>query len=65
MIVQLFKPNFENKRFMVILGDGREVHFGDDRYQNYTIHKYEGRKRLYILCHQKNEIWNDTKTAGF
>ena len=50
---------------MVVFENGSTVHFGDDRYQNYTMHKDEGRKRLYIIRHQKNEDWNDIKTPGF
>ena len=50
---------------MVVSQKGREVHFGDDRYQNYTMHKNEGRKRLYIIRHQKNEDWNDITSPGF
>ena len=65
MLIQLFKSNLKNKRYMVVFENGSTVHFGDDRYQNYTMHKDEGRKRLYIIRHQKNEDWNDIKTPGF
>ena len=65
MIVQLFKSNLKNKRHMVVFENGSVVHFGDDRYQNFTMHKDEGRKRLYIIRHQKNEDWNDMTTPGF
>ncbi len=49
---------------MVVFDNGSVVHFGDDRYQNYTIHKDPNRKRLYIIRHQKNEDWNDIKTPA-
>ncbi len=65
MLLQLFKSTLKNKRYKIILGDGSAVHFGDDRYQNYTMHKDPNRKRLYILRHQKNEDWNDIKTPAF
>ncbi len=50
---------------MVVFENGSVVHFGDDRYQNFTMHKVPNRKRLYILRHQKNEDWNDIKTPAF
>lgn len=65
MIVYIFKSNLKNKRYMVVFEDRSVVHFGDDRYQNYTMHKDEGRKRLYIIRHEKNENWKDIKTPGF
>ena len=65
MIVQLFKSDKKDKRFKIILGDGSVVHFGDQRYQNYTMHRDSDRKRLYIIRHQKNEDWDDIKTPAF
>jgi hypothetical protein len=67
MLIQLFKSNLKNKRYKVVFENGSVVHFGDDRYQNYTMHKDEGRKRLYIIRHEKNEDWTKSgiKTAGF
>ncbi len=73
MIVQLFKSTYcstlkstsKNKRFMVILGDGSVVHFGDDRYQIFTMHKDQNRKRLYNIRHTKNENWIDITTPAF
>ncbi len=43
------------------------MHFGDTRYQNFTVHKNEGRKRLYIPVtrQERYENWHDMKTAGF
>ena len=40
------------------------VHFGAVGYDDYTIHKDEKRKELYIKRHQKNEKWDDPLTAG-
>ena len=50
---------------MAILGDGSRIQFGSPEYENFTMHKDEGRKRLYIIRHQKNENWNDITTPGF
>ena len=41
------------------------VKFGSVDYEDYTIHKDDERKRLYIERHQKNENWNDPSTSGF
>ncbi len=65
MIVLLFKSDKKDKRFKEILGDGSVVHFGSPEYENFTIHKDEGSKRLYNLRHQKNEDWNDMTTPAF
>ena len=67
MIVQLFKSDKKDKRFKVILGDGSVVNFGSPEYENFTMHKDEGRKRLYIIRHEKNEDWTKSgiKTAGW
>ena len=63
--IKLFKSDRKDKRFKVVLGDGSVVHFGSPEHQNFTIHKDEGRKRLYIIRHSANENWNDIRTAGF
>lgn len=56
------------KRFMAsfLLDNGKTkiVHFGDPNYENFTIHKDEKRKELYIKRHEKNENWNNPTTAG-
>ena len=41
--------------------------FGASIYQDYTIHKDEGRRQRYISRHKKTEDWtaNDIQTAGF
>ena len=41
--------------------------FGDSRFSDYTIHKDETRRQIYIDRHKKNEDWTATgvKTAGF
>ena len=51
---------------MAILENGSVVHFGSPEYENF-MHKDEGRKRLYIIRHEKNEDWTKSgiQTAGF
>jgi len=63
----LKKSNRKNKKFMIILPTGKKVHFGDSRYEDFTTHKDEKRKELYIKRHSKNEDWDFSgiDTAGF
>lgn len=56
-----------NSRYTAVFsyhGKNKKVNFGDRRYDNYTIHKNDERKRLYLLRHSKNEDWNNPMTAG-
>jgi hypothetical protein len=41
--------------------------FGDNRYDDFTIHKSLNRKNNYISRHEKRERWNKTRllTPGF
>lgn len=45
----------------------KTINFGSEPYQDYTQHKNEDRKKLYINRHKKNENWNKSgiMTAGF
>ena len=52
--VQLFDSNFS-----------RVINFGDKKYEDYTKHNDETRKKSYISRHAKNENWADPLTAGF
>ena len=63
--VHLYNARARNTRYTAIFSDGSVVHFGSPEHQNFTIHKDEGRKRLYIARHEANENWNDIRTAGF
>lgn len=40
------------------------VHFGSKGMSDFTIHKDEKRKQMYLARHQKNENWEDFMTAG-
>ena len=61
----MYQSDRKDKRYMIVFENGSVVYFGDARYQNFTMHKDEDRKRLYIIRHQKNENWNDIKTPAF
>ena len=54
------------KKFKVIV-DGKEIEFGASGYSDFTKHKDEDRKELYLKRHQKRENWDKSgiKTAGF
>ena len=45
------------------VGD-KTIHFGDSRYEDYTIHQNPIRQQMYILRHQKNENFNNLTTSG-
>jgi hypothetical protein len=40
------------------------IHFGDSRYEDYTIHQNQIRQQMYILRHKKKEDFNNLGTAG-
>ena len=59
----------KNKKYTMIFknkktGRTKAVHFGDNRYEDYTMHKDDERKKRYINRHKKNENWNDPTKAG-
>lgn len=62
--VLLTRSSHPEKKWTVKVGD-KTVHFGAKGYQDFTMHKNENRKKLYIQRHQNNEDWNNIKTAGF
>lgn len=53
------------KKFMAVFPGGKAIHFGDNRYEDFTMHRDKSRKDLYILRHSAREDWNNTETAGF
>jgi len=57
----------KNKKFMVALEDGREIHFGQKGFSDFTQHKDPKRKELYIKRHRKKENWEASgiETAGW
>jgi len=63
--IELKKSNRKNKKLQVKLPNNKIIHFGDSRYEDYTTHKDDKRKKLYEIRHSKNEDWNNTLTAGF
>ncbi len=67
--VSVKKSTRDGKKFMAIFSDSesnrtKTVHFGARGMSDYTIHKDDDRKKLYLNRHKKNENWNDPRTAG-
>ena len=63
--ITITKSNKRFKKYDAIISDHHLVSFGDNRYQDYTMHKDTLRKDHYINRHKKNENWNDYTTPGF
>jgi hypothetical protein len=51
-------------KFLLDNGRTKTTHFGAVGYEDFTIHKDEERKKLYLERHEKNENWNNPTTAG-
>lgn len=63
---KLYKSDKPNKKFVVKnLLTNKNIYFGSSTHEDYTIHKDDDRKRLYLLRHKKNENWHDYNSAGF
>ena len=66
IIATLTYSNRKNKKYKVnIQPINIDIHFGDNRYEDYTSHQNEERKLNYINRHKANEDWNNLYTAGF
>tara|TARA_R110000822_G_scaffold63928_2_gene157244 strand:- start:7 stop:273 length:267 start_codon:yes stop_codon:yes gene_type:complete len=73
---QLYKPfksTAKNKKFSVyVMKDGKRklIHYGDSRYQDFTQHKDQARRKSYlarakgIRNKQGNLTWKDKNTAN-
>ena len=68
MKVDIKLSDREGKKMMAIFYDGdkriKTTHFGQKGASDYTIHKDDERKKLYLDRHRKNESWNDYMSAG-
>ena len=53
--ISLQKSKANNKKYSALIKfndkSKRTINFGDSRYEDYTIHKDEERKKLYIIRH--------------
>ena len=53
------------KKFDAIINGTKTISFGARGMSDYTIHKDEARKNLYLNRHRKREDWGDAYSAGF
>lgn len=65
----LYKSKTKYKKFDVYVINPRtknvkKVSFGDNRYEDYTIHKDKWRRKKYITRHKHDKIYDVTK-PGF
>jgi hypothetical protein len=74
----LSKSSRKNKKYVAKSEGEPPIHFGDSRYEDYTMHGDDERKKRYILRHgsrvrqfaprtgtcKHSENWNDLKKAG-
>ena len=69
MKVDIRRSTNSNKKLMAIFNDDsgkkiKTVHFGASGMSDYTKHKDDERKKLYLARHKKNENWNNYMTPG-
>jgi hypothetical protein len=63
-LVSIRESPLKDKKYKALFSNGKVIHFGQRGAEDYTIHKDDERKRLYLLRHKKRENWNDPLTAG-
>lgn len=61
MIIELKKSKRKHKKWQVKINN-KTIAFGDNRYEDYTMHGDPERKQRYIARHGNN---NNINTAGF
>ncbi len=52
-----YKSDKPNKKYYIITNDNKKVYFGQAGASDFTLHKNEARKQLYINRHKNNENW--------
>ena len=62
-----YPVNDGKHKYYIITNSGRKNYFGAAGMSDFTHHKNEARKNLYINRHKKNENWGKSgiDTAGF
>jgi hypothetical protein len=53
------------KKFDATINGTKTISFGARGMSDFTIHKNEARKNLYLNRHRKREDWGDAHSAGF
>lgn len=67
--VKIGKSDRNNKKLKALFENKdktkhKTVHFGASGYDDYTIHKNDRRKELYIKRHKTRENWNQPDNPG-
>eukprot|EP00438_Fugacium_kawagutii_P004488 Skav200087 [mRNA] locus=scaffold694:98053:98340:+ [translate_table: standard] len=62
--VVIQKSSNPSKKYDAIV-DGKKISFGASGYSDFTKHKDEDRKQLYITRHKKNEDWTKLNAGSF
>lgn len=62
--MRLVNSPLKGKKWRAIFNDGAHTDFGAIGYTDYTLSKDLERKARYLKRHEKNENWNDPKSAG-
>ena len=67
MDITITKSNKEGKKLMAVINNKKTVHFGQEGASDFTKHKDEDRKQLYINRHKKREDHSKSgiNTSGF
>ena len=62
-----YKSDKPEKKYYIITKDNKRVYFGQAGASDFTLHKNEARKQLYLNRHKNNENWTKSgiDTAGF
>lgn len=60
----LQKSNKPDKKWMVTNEFRKTIHFGSSKHEDYTIHRDEKRKILYLTRHSVREDWTDLSKPG-
>ena len=67
--VKLRRSSDATKKYTVFVADEegkeRKIKFGARGMSDFTKHRDEARKMLYLKRHEKREDWKDPLTAGF
>jgi hypothetical protein len=62
-----YKSDKPNKKYFIITSKGKKIYFGAAGMSDFTKHKDERRKELYINRHKARENWEKSgiDTPGF
>ena len=58
MNIIIQKSEKSDKKITAIINDKKTIHFGDDRYEDYIMHKNETRKKSYLARHKNDNFTN-------